>query len=64
MNIVDALVVTLGLDASNFKAGQTQTNAGLKSLTEGATKTGAEMARVTQGITQGFAKVRTELLGL
>lgn len=64
MNIVDALVVTLGLDATNFKAGQAQTTTSLKAIGEGATKTGQDVAKVAQTMVQGFSKVRTELLGL
>ncbi|MGI4801024.1 MAG: transglycosylase SLT domain-containing protein [Janthinobacterium lividum] len=64
MTLIDALVVSLNLDASKFKAGQTEANAGLKAIGEGASKTGQDVAKVAQGMAQGFAKVRTELLGL
>lgn len=64
MTLIDALVVSLNLDASKFKAGQTQANTSMKAISEGATKTGADVQRVAQGMVNGFAKVRTELLGL
>ncbi len=64
MTLIDALVVSLNLDASKFKAGQTQANASLKAIGEGATKTGTDVQKVAQGMAQAFAKVRTELLGL
>ncbi len=64
MTLIDALVVSLNLDASKFKAGQAEANTSLKAIGEGATRTGTDVQKVAQGMAQGFAKVRTELLGL
>ncbi|MGI4943439.1 MAG: phage tail tip lysozyme [Janthinobacterium lividum] len=64
MNIIDALVVQLSMDTTKFKAGQVQTAAGLKTMSEGASKTAQDIAALTSGMAAGFTKVRNELLGL
>ncbi len=62
--IIDSLILQLSLDTKGFKAGQAQATSGMAAIRDGATKTGADVGKVAQGITQGFARVRTELLGL
>lgn len=49
-NIIDSLVVALGLDASNFEVGQKKTEEGLKSIEETAEKTAEELENVEVGL--------------
>jgi uncharacterized protein YukE len=49
-NIIDSLVVALGLDASNFEVGQKKTEDGLKSIEETAEKTAEELENVELGL--------------
>lgn len=64
MTLIDALVVSLNLDATKFTAGQQQTNTALASMRDGAGKAAREMSATTKGMVDGFARVRTEVLGL
>ena len=43
--VVDALIVTLGLDAKNFKSGAKDIGKGLKTTREEAKRTGADIER-------------------
>ena len=64
MEIVDALVVTLGLDPKEYIKGQSQALVSLKKTGEQATTTAKDMqARGDQAATF-FSKVRNEALGL
>jgi uncharacterized protein YukE len=49
-NIIDSLVVALGLDASNFEVGQKKTEDGLKSIEETAENTAEELGNVELGL--------------
>lgn len=64
MNVVEALVVTLGLDASKFTAGQKEASASMRAVGEQSGQTAKELeARGTQGA-EFFRKLRNEAVAL
>lgn len=60
--IIDALLVTLGLDASGFKKGQAETDEALKRTKDNAVKHGKDIEAKAKAATEGFSKMRKELL--
>ena len=69
--VVDALVVTLGLDSSNFVAGQdkarkeiTTTKEVEKKRSEASVAGSKEMERAASGVVNAYARVRNEILAL
>lgn len=62
--IVDALVVTLGLDPSNYKKGSAQAREELKRTRQEGQKTGSELETATKRALGGFANLRREVMGL
>lgn len=64
MQIIDALVVTLGLDPSGFRKGQAETDAALKKTRENATREAKEIEARAKGAMTAFRGLRNEILGL
>lgn len=62
--IIDALVVTLGLDSSSFKKGQKEVGEGLKNTRKDADQTAKEMEASGKRAASFFGSIRTELLAL
>ncbi len=62
--VLDAMVVTLGLDASKFTAGSKDADAALKSTRDTAARTGKDMAADGKKAAEFFARIKTEALGL
>jgi hypothetical protein len=63
-NIIDALVVTLGLDASGFLRGKRQTEEASGKLREQITSDNARQSDATKKFQDGLRSVKTEVLGL
>lgn len=64
MNIVDALVVTLGLDASGFIKGQKETEAQFNKTKDGVVKSGKEIEARAKGAAEAFNKLRDQVIML
>lgn len=62
--IIDALVVTLGLDPSNFNKGRAQVGKGLKQTSDEAARTAKEMEARGKQAAEFFAKTKREALSL
>lgn len=62
--VIDALLVTLGLDASNFRKGQQEVSDDLKKQREDAKNTAKEMAEQGKKAASFFSSIKTELLAL
>lgn len=62
--IIDALLVTLGLDSSGYVKGQKEATASLKKTGDQATSTAKEMQARGAQAAEFFSKVRNEALGL
>lgn len=62
--VIDALLVTLGLDTSDFRKGQKDVSDDLKKQREDATKTAKEMAEQGKKAAAFFSSIKTELLAL
>ncbi len=62
--VIDALLVTLGLDASNFRKGQKEVSDDLKKQRDDAKKTAKEMAEQGKKAASFFSSIKTELLAL
>src|SRR5450830_42537 len=62
--VIDALLVTLGLDAANFKKGTKETTDALKKTSAESTKTSKEMEAWGKNAAAGLSKLRNEALGL
>jgi len=62
--IIDALVVTLGLDSSGFKKGQQETKEGLKKTRDESEQTAKDMEAAGKRAASFFGSIRTELLAL
>lgn len=62
--IIDSLVVTLGLDASGFKKGQTEVKKGLDDTRKNADQTAKDMEAAGKRAASFFGSIRTELLAL
>ena len=63
-NVVDALTVTLGLDAKAFKAGIDQAKTDQKALRDESAKTATELEARGKQAAQFFSSVKNEALGL
>lgn len=62
--VIDALLVTLGLDTSDFRKGQKDVSDDLKKQREDAKKTAKEMAEQGKKAAAFFGSIKTELLAL
>lgn len=62
--IIDSLVVTLGLDSSGFKKGQTEVKTGLDDTRKNADQTAKDMEAAGKRAASFFGSIRTELLAL
>lgn len=62
--IIDALLVTLGLDATGFKKGQAETDEALKKTKENAVKHGKEIEAKAKAATEGFRQMKNQVLSL
>lgn len=62
--IIDALVVTLGLDPAGFKKGQAETDAALKKTRENTSRHTKEIESDARRAAAGFRVMRNEVLGL
>ncbi|EPM7980489.1 lytic transglycosylase domain-containing protein [Klebsiella pneumoniae] len=62
--VIDALLVTLGLDTSDFRKGQKDVSDDLKKQREDAKKTAKEMAEQGKKAASFFGSIKTELLAL
>lgn len=63
-NIIDELVVTLGLDSSNYKKGQKEVDEGLGKLKENAGSTAKEMELRGKQAAVFVSSIKSELIGL
>lgn len=62
--VIDAFVVTLGLDNANFKRGQKETDADLKRVREGSKTTADALESDGKRAANFFGSLRTEVVGL
>ncbi|HGK4748558.1 TPA: lytic transglycosylase domain-containing protein [Klebsiella quasipneumoniae] len=62
--VIDALLVTLGLDTSQFRKGQQEISDDLKKQREDAKNTAKEMAEQGKKAASFFSSIKTELLAL
>lgn len=62
--VIDALLVTLGLDTSQFRKGQQEVSDNLKKQREDAKNTAKEMAEQGKKAASFFSSIKTELLAL
>jgi len=62
--IIDALVVTLGLDSSGFKKGEKEAADAQKRFVRESEVSAKQIAAQAKVMTEGFRRVRNELLGL
>ena len=62
--VVDSLVLTLGLDASNYKAGQQEFQADLKKTKEQANQTAKDLEASGKRAAEFFSQIKTEALSL
>lgn len=62
--VIDALMVTLGLDTSQFRKGQHEVSDDLKKQREDAKNTAKEMAEQGKKAASFFSSIKTELLAL
>lgn len=62
--VIDALLVTLGLDTSDFRKGQKDVSEDLKKQREDAKNTAKEMAEQGKKAASFFSSIKTELLAL
>lgn len=62
--VIDALVVTLGLDPTNFTKGNKESEASLKKLKHQSGKTTKDMELSGKRVAEGFSKIRNEVLGV
>lgn len=63
-NVVDALVVTLGLDPSGLKKGEREAGASLRKMREDATRTNKDVEEVGKRIAQAMNSARNAAIGL
>lgn len=64
VTVIDALVVTLGLDASGFKKGQEETKESLDKTRKNSEQTAKDMEAAGKRAASFFGSIRTELLAL
>jgi len=62
--VIDALIVTLGLDSAKFKKGAKETNEALDKTSEKANKTNKDMEAWGKNAAASMSKLRNEVLGL
>ncbi|HHG0814549.1 TPA: lytic transglycosylase domain-containing protein [Klebsiella pneumoniae] len=62
--VIDALLITLGLDTSQFRKGQQEVSDDLKKQREDAKSTAKEMAEQGKKAASFFSSIKTELLAL
>ncbi|HDG1057600.1 TPA: transglycosylase SLT domain-containing protein [Klebsiella pneumoniae] len=62
--VIDALLITLGLDTSDFRKGQKDVSDDLKKQREDAKKTAKDMAEQGKKAASFFSSIKTELLAL
>lgn len=62
--IIDSLLVTLGLDTSDFEKGEKRVSQGQKGTREEADKTAKSLETANKKAAQSFATLRNEALGL
>ncbi|EPM0756310.1 transglycosylase SLT domain-containing protein [Klebsiella pneumoniae] len=62
--VIDALLITLGLDTSQFRKGQQEVSDDLKKQREDAKNTAKEMAEQGKKAASFFSSIKTELLAL
>lgn len=62
--VIDALLITLGLDTSDFRKGQKDVSDDLNKQREDAKKTAKEMAEQGKKAASFFSSIKTELLAL
>lgn len=62
--VIDALLITLGLDTSDFRKGQKDVSDDLKKQREDAKKTAKEMTEQGKKAASFFSSIKTELLAL
>ncbi|WP_369788309.1 lytic transglycosylase domain-containing protein [Rouxiella sp. WC2420] len=63
-NIIDALIITLGIDASSFNSGQKKVSEDLKKTGKDADKTAKDMEAAGKRAASFFGSIRTEVLAL
>lgn len=63
-NIIDALVVTLGLDPSNFIKGSKKTSAELKNMSAEAKKAAQESEERAKRVAEALSKVKSQALSI
>lgn len=63
-NIIDALIITLGLDASGFNDGQKKVSEGLKKTSDESDKTAKDMEAAGKRAASFFGSIRTEIIAL
>lgn len=64
MNVIDSLVVTLGMDAAKFKKGAKETDEALDKTTKNTNKASKEMEAWGKNAAASISKLRNEVLGL
>lgn len=64
MNVIDALVLQVGLDASAFEKGQRQIDTGMKKTRDESTRTAKQMQADAAKTAESFRRVRNEILAL
>ncbi len=64
MNIIDSLIVTLGLDPSGYVKGTETARAELKKMTDEEVKAAKQQEAATNNRTEAYRKLATEVLGL
>jgi|GEM_PF-2973312 len=62
--VIDALVVTLGLDNSQFQRNSKQSQQSLDQFSDQAQSDAKNVMRATRQMTQGFRSIRNELVGM
>lgn len=63
-NIIDALVITLGLDAANYSSGSKKARKDLKDLRDEGNKTAKDLAKQGKEAAQFFRELRNEAIAL
>jgi hypothetical protein len=62
--VIDALIVTLGLDPAGFKKGQAEAGASMKKTKDEAARTAKDMEARGKQAAQFFSQIKKEVLGL
>ena len=64
MQVIEALLVTLGLDASKFKQGNKEASDGMKKLREEGQRTAKDLEASTKVLLEGYRAVQLQLLSV